>query len=149
MAIVFAALSLIVGLIGLIVAVAVLLHVRRPVGREMEVALREELRTSREEAARQARELREEVSAAQGKANDLLLKTLNTLGNDQKELLTALTKATRESAESTRTEIEKLVQRTVDALREIQSSTDAKLDAVRKTTEEKLASGEELQRRGG
>jgi hypothetical protein len=69
MAVVLAALSLLVGLVGLIVAVAVLLHVRRPVGREMETALRDELRTSREEAARQARELREEVSAAQGKAN--------------------------------------------------------------------------------
>lgn len=148
MALVLAALSLLVGLAGLIVAVIVLHHVRIPVGREMETALRDELRTSREESARQARELREEVSAAQGKANDLLLKTLSTLGDDQKELLAGLTKATRESAESTRKEIEKLVQRTVDALREIQSSTDAKLDAVRKTTEEKLASGEDVQRRG-
>jgi hypothetical protein len=78
---------LIVVFIGSIVSVVVLLHVRRPVGGEMETALRDELRTSREEAARQARELREEVSAAQGKANDLLLKTLSTLGDDQKDLL--------------------------------------------------------------
>ena len=55
MAIVLAALSLLISLVGLIVAVAILLHVRRPVGRELGTALRDELRTSREEAARQAR----------------------------------------------------------------------------------------------
>jgi len=141
-------LSMLVGIVALIIGIAILLRLRRPIGREMETALRDELRTSREEASRQARELREEVSATQGKANDLLLKTLSTLGDDQKALLAALTKATRESADTTRTEIEKLVQRTVDALRDIQSSTDTKLDAVRKTTEEKLASGENVQRRG-
>ena len=129
MAMFFTVLSLLVGVIGLIVAVLILLRVNRPAGREMEAALREELRTSREEAARQARELREEVASAQGKANELAVTTLNTLGNDQKDLLAGLTKATRESAESARTEIEKLGQRTVETLR-------AMLEDQRKQTTE-------------
>ena len=108
MSTILAALSLIVGLIGLVVIVIILLFVRKPAGSAMESALRDELRVSREEAARQARELRGEVASAQAQANDLLLKTLNTLGDDQRGLM----------------------------------------DTVRKTMEEKLASSEDVQRRG-
>ncbi len=147
MSIVFEAATLLVAISVLIIVLILLKRKQIPLGREMETALREELRASREEAARQARDLREEVAAAQGKANDLLVKTMNALGDAQKELLADLTKATREAEQSTRTEIEKLVQKTVEALREIQSTTDTKLEAVRKTTEEKLAAGEEAQRR--
>ena len=119
MAIAIASLSLIVGLLGLLAAVAILLRIRTPAGREMEGALREELRTSREEGARQARELREEVSGAQGKANELLLKTLNTLGDDQRELLAGLSRATRDTADASRAEIEKVRQAVVEQLQKM------------------------------
>ena len=59
---------------------------------------------------------------------------MNELGENQKAVLDQLTKATKDAAADTRGEIEKLVQRTSDALKEIQTSTDSKLEALRKTS---------------
>ena len=135
-------------------------RLRRPSGVGLESALREELRVSREEVARQARELREEVSSTQGKANDALLKALTALGDAQKALLTESAQATREAARVNREELDKLAQRTLDALAklgessrqeqekaretlerkftQIQESNEKKLDEMRRTVDEKL-----------
>lgn len=158
-----------IGLAGLIVGILVLLRLGKPAGTGLDRALRDELRESREEASNQARNLREEVVAAQSKANELLVKTVSTFGNDQKDLLSGLTKATRESAESTRVEIEKLLleqrKQLVDVVtaitrlgesnrmdqeksretleqkfRHIQESNEKKLDEMRQTVDEKLQS---------
>ncbi len=149
MTIVLVSLSLLVGLLGLTVAVAIFLHLRGPAGRALEAALREELRTSREETAQQARALREEVSAAQGQANTLLLAALAQLGDAQKDLLASLTRATREAADGTRTEIGKLSEANrqdqakardtlEQKLRQLQEGNEKKLDEMRQTVDEKL-----------
>jgi len=63
----------------------------------LEQVLRAELRTAREESSSHARGLREEVSSSQTKANELLVKTVNALGQSQTELLDKVAGATRES----------------------------------------------------
>ncbi|HSV31816.1 MAG TPA: DNA recombination protein RmuC [Atribacteraceae bacterium] len=109
--------------------------------------LREELRLVREESAQHSRGLREEVSRSQTLANEVLVRMVNTLGDNQKGLLEGLTRATRESAEGTRREIEALSQRVVETLREIQAANETKLEAVRNTVTGQLRLLLEDQRR--
>ena len=130
--------TLIIALIGLIMVVLVWQKLKQPSGDLLDQTLREELRQSREEASSQARELRQEVTTGQTNANNVLVQTVNLLGENQKTLLEQLTKATNEGANSTRSEIEKLVQRTDDGLKQIQKSNDERLDQVRRTLDEKL-----------
>jgi len=129
--------------ITLLLAFLMWLRVRQ----NIEKVLRDELREARDDAARYSRELREEVSASQSMANELLVKTVNTLGDDQKELLGNLTHTTNESAIRLQDQIEKLVQKTSEGLKEIQITTDNKLETVRKTMEIKLQAGDEAQQR--
>lgn len=122
---------------------------QRTEGDRIEAALREELRATREEATLHARQLREEVGSAQHKANDMLVGTVNALGESQKGLLERLTAATRESQGAVKDEIGKLASQIHDSLLRIQRGSDEKLEAVRMTTDTKLASNEETQRRLG
>jgi len=117
------------------------------VRQNIEKVLRDELREARDDAARYSRELREEVSASQSMANELLVKTVNALGDDQKELLGNLTHTTNESAIRLQDQIEKLVQKTSEGLKEIQSTNDNRFEGLRKTIESKLQAGDEAQQR--
>lgn len=140
---------ILVVLAGATLVLALVLLVRgRPTAQvNLERVVREELRIAREESSNHARALREEVSSSQTKANELVVKTVNNLGQSQTELLDKVAGATRESAESTRGEIDKLTQRVVASLRDIQTLTEAKLEGVRKTTDERLAAEAEAQRK--
>lgn len=129
---------LVISLSELILIFLVWQKVKRPVGESLDEALREELRLSREEASKQARELREEVATGQANANNLLVQTVNLLGENQKALLERLTTATNDGAIATRGVIEKLVQRTDEGLKQIQKSNDERLDEVRRALDEKL-----------
>ena len=117
----------------LVVALLCLLRLRGQGHGEADQVLREELRLAREEASRQARALREEVAGGQVKANELLVKTLNTLGDDQKQLLQNLTRTSREDQEKARVTLE-------EKFRLIQESNEKKLEEMRKTVDEKLQS---------
>jgi DNA recombination protein RmuC len=130
--------TLVIALSGLILIVLVWQKLKQPVGESLDQALREELRQSREEASNQARELRQEVADGQANANAVLVQTVNTLGENQQSLLEHLTKATNEGAAATRAEIEKLVQRTDEGLKQIQKNNDDRMDQVRRTLDEKL-----------
>ena len=156
-------------LAGLGVGILILLRLGKAAESGLDQTLRAELRVSREEASSQARNLREEVATAQGKANEMLVKMVGTLGSEQKELLAGLNKATREASEATRRDIETMLleQRrqmgeVVAALgglrdsnrqdqekareileqkfRHIQESNEKKLDEMRRTVDEKLQS---------
>ena len=105
-----------------LISIAILI-IRRPKPKDTSLgqAQHEEFRANREEAARQARELREELYAWQAKASEVLSNTLSTMGEEQKKLLSHLTQA-----------------------------TENRLDIIRKTTEERFGFNEEAQeRRGG
>lgn len=122
-------------------------RLRHPMGGDIEKALRAELREAREESSRHARELREEVIGTQAKSNETLVKTVNMLGDDQKQLLDGLSRSTKDASVAVRTDIEKLIERTTDGLKHIQISTENKLEVVRQTTEKKLADGDDAQQK--
>jgi DNA recombination protein RmuC len=130
--------NLAAALLGLLLVILVWNKVRQPPGEWLDRTLREELRQSREETSRQARELREEVSSTHKNANDTLVRTLNLLGDDQKALLSQLTKATQEAGVVARDEIQKLVQQTNEGLRGIEKANEDRFDQVRRTLDEKL-----------
>ena len=142
-------LTFIVALTAVVLGFLIWRKVSQPVGQNLDQALRDELRQSRAEASTQARDLREEVTSLQSKANSVLVQTVNALGDNQRELLGQLTRATQDGATATRSEIEKLVQRIDAGLKEIQASTDSRLEAVRQTTEQKLQATLEAQDRRG
>jgi len=130
--------TLVVALSGLILTVLVWQKIKQPAGESLDQALREELRQSREEASKQARDLRQEVATMQDNANKALVQTINLLGENQKSLLDRLTTATKEGATATHEEIEKLVQRTDDGLKQIQKSIDDRVDQMQRKLDEKL-----------
>ncbi len=114
------------------------MKVRRLVERDPDKTLREELRLVREDGDKQARGLREEVASIQNRANEVLVRTVNNLGHDQKDVLDRLVAATREAGATTRAEIEKLAAGNRTELSEIRNGTETQLESMRKTTEERF-----------
>ncbi|HOC43801.1 MAG TPA: DNA recombination protein RmuC [Thermoanaerobaculales bacterium] len=131
----------------LVLTFVLLIRGRSAAHGNLEQVLRAELRIARDESSSHARGLREEVSSSQTKANELLVRTVNALGQSQTELLDKLAGATRESAESTRAEIEKLTQRVVESLREIQTENEQRFDKVRISVNEQLTGMLEQQKK--
>ena len=115
----------------LLVAVTILRRLSRTLDAGLDQVLRAELRGAREETAQQARNLREEVAAAQTQANALLVTTVSTLGADQKELLGGLTASIRLEQAKERDMLEQ-------KFRQIQEGNEKKLDEMRQTVDEKL-----------
>lgn len=139
----------ITSLITLILAAIGAFRPQRADGDRLEAALREELRATRDETAQHARQLREEVGSAQQKANDMLVGTVNALGESQKALLGQLTRATHDALGAVKDEIGKLALQINDSLRRIQQASDEKLEAVRVTTDARLTTNEQTQRQLG
>jgi DNA recombination protein RmuC len=103
-------------------------------GREV----RDELRTSREEARSAGRELREEVSGGLKSTNEVLSKTLEGLGKVQQAQLEGMTKRLGELTESNQRALDR-VRLTFDSrVKELQEGNEKKLDEMRKTVDEKL-----------
>ena len=104
------------------------------VGREV----RDELRTSREEARNAGRELREEVSGGLKSTNEVLSQTLEGLGKSQQAQLEGMTKQLGELTESNQRALDR-VRLTFDSrVKELQEGNEKKLDEMRKTVDEKL-----------
>jgi len=100
--------------------------------------LRDELRAGREEAARAARESREELAGGLAAANDTLAVTLKSMGDVQRAQLDGLSRSLKELSESNQTSLER-VRATLDAsVRELQDGNEKKLEQMRKTVDEKL-----------
>ena len=147
MGMVVAVLSLIVGLAGLMGVVLILLWVRRPVGREMEQALRDELRISREESTRQARDSREEVATTLESVRKTTEEKLAAGGElqrrgieDLKMSMTALTDTIRGEMTSHRDRVQ-------TQLQAIQSTNEQRFEKVRETVIQHLQKLLEDQRR--
>lgn len=132
------ALNCIVALVTVVLLVLVWRKLKEPAGQNLDQALREELRLSRDEASKQARDLREEVSTMQTNANDVLVRAVNALGENQKHLFGEFMQTSQGASLAARSEIEKLLQQTNDALKEIQRTTDDRFGQVRQTLDDKL-----------
>ena len=103
-------------------------------GREV----RDELRTSREEALRAGRELREEVSGGLKSTNEVLSKTLEGMGKLQQAQLEGMTKQLRELTESNQGALDRIRLTFDSRVKELQEGNEKKLDEMRKTVDEKL-----------
>jgi DNA recombination protein RmuC len=136
MDVILSALTLLASLAVLALATLILGRLRRPAGRELETALREELRLSREEASRQSRELREEVAATQAQAGEALRHGIGEL----QKAMSALTETTRAEMASQREKIQ--VQ-----LGEIQLANEQRFEKVREAVGKQLQAMLEEQRR--
>ncbi len=120
--------------------VALLLLKGRGERRETASLLRDELRASREEAAKAASELRQEVSGTHQAGTKSLVNTLSQVGEAQSMKFQAFTEQLKNLTESNQAGLQHL-QRTVDGrLQELRSSNEKKLDQMREVVDEKLQS---------
>jgi DNA recombination protein RmuC len=100
--------------------------------------LRDELRASREESARAARESREELAAALAAANAAISTSLTTLGDVQRTQLDGVSAQLKELGESNSRSLD-TIRVTVDSrVKELQDGNEKKLDEMRKVVDEKL-----------
>ena len=116
---------------NLFIAVFSLIRMGKSDSDEAEKALREEFRASREESAKQSSQLREEVRNMQTQSNELLIKTVNTMGSEQGERLDKLTDVIDKSGETIREKIEKLIKQAEDSLKEIRASNEERFEKIR------------------
>jgi len=123
-------------IITLLLAVLIRIKIRQSIGQDLDRSLREELRQSRDEAGRQARELREEVANAQDKANQALIRIVNTLGEDQKNLLGKLTQANEERLEQVRSILDEKLRQVMEDQRKHLADVIAALKGLEKVQQE-------------
>ncbi len=106
--------------------------------KEVEQTVREEFRSNRDESARAARDLREEVVSAQGSSIETMIQTIGELGNLQRDKLESVERRIKELTDSNEARIEKL-RNTLDIqLKSLQQANEKKLDQMRQTVDEKL-----------
>ena len=104
----------------------------------VEQTVREEFRSNRDESARAARDLREEVVSAQRSSIETMIQTIGELGNLQRDKLESVERRIKELTDSNEARIEKL-RNTLDAqLKSLQEANEKKLDQMRQTVDEKL-----------
>lgn len=101
-------------------------------------ATREEFKTSREEAAHAARELREEVAAAQKTSNETVIQTIGEMRKSQKGSLESVEFRIKELVDSNRDRLDKLRNVLDSQIKSLQQSNEKKLDQMRETVDEKL-----------
>ncbi len=106
---------------------------------QLEAALRDELRQAREESAKASRELREEVANSLSRAQDHLASTLTTTSGFQQTEIEAVSKHVRDFAGSTTTTLERSRETMDTRLDGLQEIVGARLEEIRRTADEKLA----------
>jgi len=129
-------LELFVAVVALLVAILIWIKVRQPVGQNLDKALRDELRESRDETGKQARELREEIATIQAKTNEVLVMTVNTLGNDQKNLLGNLTKSNEDRFDKVREAVDEKLRQVIEDQRKHLADVAAALKGLEKVQQE-------------
>jgi DNA recombination protein RmuC len=100
--------------------------------------VRDELRAGREEARSAGKELREEVSGGLKSTNEVLSKTLESMGKVQQGQLQGMTKQLTELAESNQRALDRIRGTFDSRVKELQEGNEKKLDEMRKTVDEKL-----------
>jgi len=137
--------ALLVAILVLAAASAVMLYLLLSRGAQdgsdrLEKALREELRQEREESARAAAELRQEVSSSQKTSSDTLIRSMEALGGMQKEQLEQVGGRIRELTASNLEQLENLRSVVDGQLKALQENNETKLEQMRATVDEKLQS---------
>ncbi len=100
--------------------------------------LQAEFREIREENAKAARDLREEITANQHTATDSMIKAIAEIGNIQTDHLDLVSKRIRELIDSNESSMERL-RNTVDSqLSLLNEKNERKLEQIRQTVDEKL-----------
>jgi DNA recombination protein RmuC len=126
--------------VSALLLIFVLIKLKANASTGVEQAVREELRLGREESAKAARDLREEVFAGQKLSMDTMVRTIGEMGKSQNDQLESIARLIQELTESDRVGIEKL-RSTIDTqLKHLQESNEKKLDQMRETVDEKLQS---------
>jgi DNA recombination protein RmuC len=124
--------------ISALLLILVLIKLKTNASSGVEETVRKELRLGREESAKAAKDLREEVSAGQKFSLDTMVRTIGEMGKSQNDQLNSIARLIRELMESNRTGIEKL-RTTIDTqLKHLQESNEKKLDQMREMVDEKL-----------
>ncbi|HET6352507.1 MAG TPA: DNA recombination protein RmuC [Coriobacteriia bacterium] len=103
-----------------------------------DAVLSEELRASREEASRAARDSREELSTLQRTANDQLTQNLTAMSELQRAQLEGVSKQLQTLSESNAASLESIRTTFDGRVKALQDSNEKKLDEMRKTVDEKL-----------
>ncbi len=104
----------------------------------LEKTVRDEMRQGREESGKNARELREEVSAGLKSLTETLGKRLNDFGTLQTAHFESVVRQLKELSESNCEYLEKLRNTLDSQIKHLQESNEKKLDEMRKTVDEKL-----------
>lgn len=107
-------------------------------GVDVERAVRDELRQTRQESTEAGRKLREELSRAQKSGTELVVTTIGEMGKTQKEALDSTASEIKQLTASNETRLDKLRETVDDKLKQMQTSNEAKLEEMRKTVDEKL-----------
>ena len=126
--------------VSVMLLILALIRMRSDGGSKIEDAVRDELRFGREESAKSARDLREEVSASQKNIVDTMVKTIGEMGKSQNDQLESIAKRIQELTESNTSGIEKIRIAIDTQLKYLQESNEKKLDQMRQTVDEKLQS---------
>ena len=109
-------------------------------GGQLDKAIRDEFRSAREESAKEARNLREEVTTGQKSSTETMAGTMGEMGRLQTEYLESVGKRIRELTDSNEIKIEKF-RNTIDMqLKHLQQGNEKKLDQMRQTVDDKLQS---------
>ena len=100
--------------------------------------IKEELRIARDDEAKAARALRQEVTAGQNTSTETLVKTISAMGKTQADNLESVTQRIKDLTASNEKRLEQ-VRNTIDEkLKDLQENNEKKLDQMRQTVDEKL-----------
>jgi len=105
---------------------------------KLEPVVREEFRASRNEASKDARELRAEVSDRLKAETDTLVKAVGELGQGQKDQLEAAGNRIKDLTDSNAQAMQQVRQVLDDRLKSLQESNERRLDQMRQTVDERL-----------
>ena len=94
--------------VSALLLIFVLIKLKTNASSGVEEAVREELRLGREESAKAAKDLREEVSGSKKLSMDTMVRTIGEMGKSQNDQLNSIARRIKELTESNRTGIEKL-----------------------------------------
>jgi Uncharacterized protein conserved in bacteria len=133
-------LSVIFPALSVILLLILLIKLSARGGGQLDKAIRDEFRSAREESAKEARNLREEVTTGQKSSTETMARTMGEMGRLQREYLESVAKRIRELTDSNEIRIEKF-RNTIDMqLKHLQQGNEKKLDQMRQTVDDKLQS---------
>ena len=138
--------TVIASIVGIVLAATAVCLAWKILGRiaaltqvDVEAAVRQEIRTGREEAAASSKSLREEVGQSQKQTNDTLVNTITALSNVQKDRLDEVIKGMNGVIEKNRVEIAGLKEEVKKTQKEVNDSLVTLLNNLGDTQKERLA----------